>query len=115
MASNKLYFELYTNGSKTTNAFGVYLDSSSDAMENSYYYDSATYTPTRLTGTNGFSALTASSYPITAANICYRIRILYHDSLRFCSAWFKPSENGYADYITYYGTNGHQMAFIALR
>ena len=102
MASNKLYFELYTNGSKTTDIFKVYLDSSSDAVENSYYYDSATYRPIELTGTNSFSALTL----FANANMCYRIRILYQDSLRFCSAWFYPSDNGYADYIPYYKTNG---------
>lgn len=102
--ASALYFELYEGGSLTKNTFDVYLDSSSDAVENSYYYNDATYTSQILTGTNGFSAWTWNA--VVSATKCYRIRISYQDSLRFCSAWFKWSTNGYADYIPYYGTNG---------
>lgn len=70
-----LYFELYEGGSKTTNTFDVYLDSSSDAVENSYYYNDATFTPQLLNGTNGFSAWTGNA--VVSATKCYRIRISY--------------------------------------
>lgn len=102
--ASALYFELYEGGSLTKNTFDVYLDSSSDAVENSYYYNDATFTPQLLNGTNGFSAWTGNA--VVSATKCYRIRISYQGSLRFCSAWFKWSTNGYADYIPYYGTNG---------
>ena len=116
--AKELYFELYEGGSLTKNTFDVYLDSAENgrvpifggssglagAVENSYYYDGATYTSSHLTGTNGFSAWGGTS--LVLAIYYYRIRILYQGSLRFCSAWFELSNNGYADYLPYYGTNG---------
>lgn len=110
--ASALYFELYEGGSLTKNTFDVYLDSSSDAVENSYYYNDATYTSQILTGTNGFSAWTRNAIAIKANR--YRIRISYQGSLRFCSAWFKWSTNGYADYIPYYGTNGPSNGFYRI-
>lgn len=98
----KLNFELYQGASKATSSFNVYLDTSSDAVENSHYYDTASYTSQKLTGTNGFSAITETSI----SNNLFRIRILLVNELCFCSAWFKLSTAGYADYIPYYGTNG---------
>lgn len=103
-SNNKLYFELYTAGSKTNLSYDVFLDSSSDAVKNSYSINEVSYESKILTGTNGFSALTADTYPITAE--CYRIRILSGTTPYFVSAWFKPSTMGYDDYIPYYGTNG---------
>ena len=102
--SSKLYFELYTAGSKTNLSYEVYLDSSSDAVENSYSINEVLYESKTLTGTNGFSALTKDVYPLTTE--CYRIRILSGTTPYFVSAWFKPSTMGYANYIPYYGTNG---------
>lgn len=99
-----LYFELYEGGSKTTNTFEVYEDNYRDAVKNSYYYDSATYNSSKLSGTNGFSAFTPTSSP--PENMLFRIRILYNGSLRFCSAWFEASDNGYADYLPFFGPNG---------
>lgn len=99
-----LYFELYEGGSKTTNTFEVYEDNSRDAVKNSYYYDSATYNSSKLSGTNGFSAFTPTSSP--SIGMLFRIRILYNGSLRFCSAWFEASDNGYADYLPFFGPNG---------
>ena len=99
-----LYFELYEGGTKTTNTFEVYEDNSIDAVKNSYYYDSATYNSNKLSGTNVFSVFTPKSFP--PIGMLFRIRILYNGSLCFCSAWFEASDNGYADYIPYYGNNG---------
>lgn len=99
----KLNFELFQGAFKATSSFNVYLDTSSDAVENSHYYDSASYTSQKLTGTNGFSAITEGQ---VSTNKLFRIRILQVNELCFCSAWFKLSDGGYGSYIPYYGTNG---------
>lgn len=103
-SGRELRFELYEGGSRTTNTFEVYEDYSMDAVKNSYYYDSATYNSNKLSGTNVFTVF--EPHFLAPIGMLFRIRILYNGSLRFCSAWFKLSENGYADYIPYYGTNG---------
>ena len=100
--ARKLNFELIEGGAKATSSFTVYLDSSQDAVENSHYYDTASYSSQKLSGTNGFSAITETA----TSNYLFRIRILYASALHFCSAWFKLSNNGYGNYITYFGTNG---------
>ena len=110
--TRELRFELYEGESRTTNTFEVYKDYSMDAVKNSYYYDSATYNSFKLSGTNVFSVIEPKS--ILPIGMLFRIRILYNGSLRFCSAWVEVSDNGYADYIPYYGTNGPSNGFYRI-
>lgn len=112
MAKGLLYFNLLEGGLPAKSSYTVYLDSSLTAVENSYYYDtpSTSYTARQLPGTNGFSAFTEQTLPSMPDKTVFRIRIVTSsdkpDELSFCSAWFKYSDNGYADYIPYAGANG---------
>ena len=115
MAKGLLYFKLIEGGLPARSSYTVYLDSSSTAVENSYDYYYQPYTSTILRGTNGFSAFTEQTLPDMPDKKVFRIRILNQsDELSFCSAWFKYSNNGYADYIPYVEPNGPSNAFILL-
>ena len=115
MASALLYFNLIEGGGLTKSSYDVYLDSSSTAVENSHYYSYASYEPKKLTGTNGFSAITEQTLLDSNVNKLFRIRILYNSELNFCSSWFRVSDNGYADYIPFSGggpSNGHYAIVV---
>ena len=107
MAKGLLYFNLLEGGLPAKSSYTVYLDSSLTAVENSYFYYYPQYSSRQLTGTNGFSAFTEQTLPGMPDKTVFRIRIVnWSDELSFCSAWFKYSDNGYADYIPYDGANG---------
>lgn len=115
MAKGLLYFKLIEGGLPARSSYTVYLDSSSTAVENSYDYYYQPYTSTILRGTNGFSAFTEQTLPDMPDKKVFRIRILNQsDELSFCSAWFKYSNNGYADYIPYAGANGPSNGFYTI-
>lgn len=116
MAKALLYFNLLEGGIPAKSSYDVYLDKSSTAVENSYYYDtpSTSYTSQQLPGTNGFSAFTEQTLINPAVKELFRIRILYGSELSFCSAWFKYSNDGYSGYIPYSGSNGPSNGLYAI-
>jgi hypothetical protein len=120
MAAN-LSFNVYCNSlnklsaaNLTGTVFNVFLDQSNNSTyENKCFGETyirisgntANLKSTKLTPNSAgtFTALSATTAPIVNSTL-YRIRILRNTQIYFCSAWFYPNNNGYGDYLTYYGT-----------
>lgn len=120
MAAN-LSFNVYCNSLSKLSAanltgavFHVFLDQSNNSTYKNKCFgetyirisgNTANLKSTKLTPNSAgtFTALAATTAP-TVNSTLYRIRIIRNTQIYFCSAWFYPNNNGYGDYLTYYGT-----------